>query len=75
MTGMNWDRANRENRAMSEADRVFDPEPTAPVRRKMRRAKKRPAKKRKKMTEKERALAWHRQNRVDSLGDKRHSKT
>lgn len=72
MSRMNWDRVNRENRAISEANRVLDPEPTRAARSdrpksRMPKSRKRQSGKRKRMTEKERALAWHRQNRTETL--------
>ena len=62
MTRMNWDRVNRENRAISEANRTFDPEPAARPGKNARKRRNRSRGKR--VTEKERALAWHRQNRI-----------
>ena len=71
MTRMNWDRVNRENRAIREANRVLAPEPTRPRVAPSKRRKP----KRKRMTEKERALAWHRQNRTDWLNQQRNHAT
>ena len=67
MSRMNWDRVNRENRAISEANRVLDPEPTRAARSDQPKSRKPRSRKRKRMTEKERALAWHRQNRTETL--------
>ena len=66
MSGMNWDRVNRENRAIRESNRVLEPEPDRKARKKHKNGNDQKGKKKsggKRMSEKERALAWHRQRR------------
>ena len=68
MTAMNWDRVNRENRAIREANRTFAPE--GPIRDPLARPRKRNGaggSGTSRRTEKDRALAWHRANRACQL--------